>query len=303
MYGGLFGDLPAAKNAKSTDKATKEKEEEGTSANTTTTTTTTTTANNNDTHNQTATSTKAFTGTTKTPSEPPKQPSSIVQHVGLAGTTMAFVPTAARRGAVKRPIQQSNNNHKRRLISSESISSKKADSSTDSTRIQINESLSVNPPPPPQVTSSTTPSASSAAVSTVHSVTTGNKNNDMDQEHTWKLRQEALKDPYDPFVPNDLLLYWEQQAVVQETRQLRETQQRILQEQEDLRKRMQDERNQLLQQGEYDKLMEWSQGTFASAASRGRGRGVSNLPAWLVQRQQQQQQQNVGQSTNKEISE
>ena len=76
------------------------------------------------------------------------------------------------------------------------------------------------------------------------------------------------EDPYDPFVPNDLLEYWERQAV-----------QRALEEQQQVRRELEEKRRQLGAQttNPVNRMM-----------ARGRGRGVSNMPAWLVEKQRKE---------------
>lgn len=116
-------------------------------------------------------------------------------------------------------------------------------------------------------------------------------------------KDDAKNDWYDPFVPNDLLQYWDRQSAALEREKLVLLQHQRMQEQHDLRQRVQEERSRLHnnkdeQQQQYqsnNSATEQQQQRQQDAQiqkllePRGRGRGgLSNLPAWLVERQKQQ---------------
>jgi hypothetical protein len=136
------------------------------------------------------------------------------------------------------------------------------------------------------------------------------------------LNERAIEgnDVYNPMIPNDVLVYWEQQVIRKEQEQYERERQNIIQEQEMIRQQLEQERNQLLQQAiqaEKDAARETTstvtggkQVTTTDPAppsntpvpneyyqkiiqreqqrAIGRGRGnISNLPAWLIQKQQQ----------------
>ncbi len=89
-----------------------------------------------------------------------------------------------------------------------------------------------------------------------------------------------ITDPYDPYVPNDLLQYWDRQALIKEQQQLEQETRQALEHQKILREQLEHERQELQKQGNLVQL--------AGGLGRGRGRGVSNLPAWLVAKQQEE---------------
>ncbi len=122
-------------------------------------------------------------------------------------------------------------------------------------------------------------------------------------------------DIYNPMIPNDVLVYWEQQGLHKEQAQYEQERQSLLQQQEMIRQQLEQERNQLLQQAiraeqeetenatndesphvtdpstktnvYYQKMIQQEQ-----QRTMGRGRGnISNLPAWLIQKQQASQPQ------------
>lgn len=96
-------------------------------------------------------------------------------------------------------------------------------------------------------------------------------------------QQQAMRDdPYDPFRPNDILLWHQEQENLQRRERLEEERRVAIEAQEALRERLRQERQSLVDQNDYQRLAEHRQ------AHMSRGRGVSNLPAWLVERQQQQ---------------
>mmetsp|Transcript_627 Transcript_627/g.1822 ORF Transcript_627/g.1822 Transcript_627/m.1822 type:complete len:133 (+) Transcript_627:547-945(+) len=96
----------------------------------------------------------------------------------------------------------------------------------------------------------------------------------------------SVQDPYDPLCPNDLLQYWEKRALEKERHNLERQRQQALEQQEVLRRQLKREREELARGGD------GAHTNLASARPRilGRGRGVSNLPAWLQEKNQQRQQ-------------
>jgi hypothetical protein len=118
------------------------------------------------------------------------------------------------------------------------------------------------------------------------------------------LHEQAKQDPYDPFVPNDLLAYWERKAVEQQRQKLFRERQQALEAQEQLRLRLEQERQQILASGNIDRIVEfqqqqqysvpWNDNSSSSSSSSGVGRGrgaAKNLPAWLVEKQRKEREQ------------
>ena len=85
-----------------------------------------------------------------------------------------------------------------------------------------------------------------------------------------------MDDPYDPMVPNDLLQYWEHKALAAEREALERQRVEQLQQQQDLRRQL-----------DLERQREIDQQGFTVERPRGRGRGVSNLPAWMMAQQKQ----------------
>lgn len=84
---------------------------------------------------------------------------------------------------------------------------------------------------------------------------------------------EVIVDPYDPLLPNDLLDYWRSQEMARHRVAFEEEQRKAKEAQEK-------ERRAQLAAGNYQHLQ------------AGRGRGLSNLPKWLVDQQNAQARSN-----------
>mmetsp|Transcript_19864 Transcript_19864/g.28557 ORF Transcript_19864/g.28557 Transcript_19864/m.28557 type:complete len:496 (+) Transcript_19864:96-1583(+) len=90
------------------------------------------------------------------------------------------------------------------------------------------------------------------------------------------------EDPYDPSKPNDYLQWCEERIERRRLRRLEEENRRTLEEMERKREEIAQERARALQEGDLERV----QATMPSIG-RGRGRGVTNLPAWMTASSQQ----------------
>jgi hypothetical protein len=246
MYGGLFGDLPAAKNE---EKNGKPKAEEDPSSNINT-------DKKDDDKKRPATV---------------EASSSLVQNLGVAGTAVAFVPThiGRKRNAVakKKPAPVS--------IKPVSAISTPADNDI-SAQANLETADIVATISHPQLPLS---SSSQQAPLAVHSEAPSSTA--MAQEEPEEIRRlhENVTDPYDPYVPNDLLQYWERKAAERERIEMEREAQETLERQRAMQQQIEAERTKMLLAGN-------AVGAADSMGGRGRGRGVSNLPAWLVKQKQ-----------------
>lgn len=263
MYGGLFGDLPQAKSAKDSNCIiSEERSADGDPSG--------------------CTPGNAQKSSNASVSRSEKQ-SSIVKSVGNSGTAAAFVPLAALKPR-KRPAAPPSHKPAMFKKSASLISTpfgeetvvsierkaKQATTSQDIKAYQDSMKASV------LVTEE-------SRSDNVHSIV--NNTNKVDPDHDAstsdrkrRLRQIALDDPYDPMVPNDLLQYWESKAVAVEREKLERQQLENIREQQLLRQRLERERRELEREGDVDRLVQYEQ-------QHGRGRGVTNLPAWLLAKQ------------------
>ena len=99
---------------------------------------------------------------------------------------------------------------------------------------------------------------------------------------------DNVTDPYDPLVPNDLLQYWERQAAIVEREEIEREARETLKQQNAIREQLEMERQELEKSGDVNKIVQHMQKNTIPA--RGRGRGVSNLPAWVVEKQKKEGQ-------------
>lgn len=236
MYGGLFGDLPSAKNSSS--KEASDHGGEGNNAN--------------------------------KQQQKQDKPPSVVSGLGTAGTSMAFVPTALRQR--KRPAAALSSAPKLavpKLISVEKVVEDAHDNNNKSTVVEVApvEVGMVKPRQEREMSSSP----------------------QLLEEESDELRRlhESVTDFYDPLVPNDLLAYWERKAHEKQRLELERSARETLERQKRLREQLEQERQAIEATGDVKQIVQHRvERSMAGGAGRGRGRGVSNLPAWLVQKQQ-----------------
>lgn len=294
MYGGLFGDLPATK-ASSKKSGDQQKKEQNTE-------------------------------TTKIPkvSEPssiPKlalqAPSSaktknvsennlMLKAIGTAGTSLSFVPAAARRKKRPRPqstpVAAASTTEANVEVATSKVVSKtidKVDTSsiaftstwepsvvmTTNTKIITKISTTAN--------NNKTPSMGEQKD---QSSTLNNHSHQSQEQDNEKEEEEIvveIKDVYDPYVPNDLLQYWERQSLIRERQAMEREAKEALERQQMLRKKLEQEREELQRKGDYAKLLQPQTDPLINNNQRsggGRGRGVSNLPAWLIAQKRKEEE-------------
>jgi len=274
MYGGLFGDLPPAKR----DGNPSESESAA--------------ASNKAQANNTGEAKAPTPGTRKINIvQEPKavNPSSLVQTLGVAGTSMAFIPTHLNRKRNIARVQQQSLSSIRPTVSSADVSSivfetKKAAKvapvpAADFVACWKEEGqyvgMSIEKTGPQlHIHGSTAASLSFKELSTMPTVS---------EPEELRLLHESVSDIYDPLVPNDLLQYWESQAAIQERKEIENEARETMQAQMRMQQQLELEQQDFHKSGDVDKLMELEKSN--AMTGRGRGRGVSNLPAWLAERQ------------------
>ena len=114
-----------------------------------------------------------------------------------------------------------------------------------------------------------------------------------------RLLHASVVQPYDPYLPNDYLAHRERKKTEQVRRDMQRSALQRLDQQEKLRRKIEEERKKMLESGDFRKIVERSRdgdgvtagGAAGGAAGRGRGRGVTNLPAWLVKKQEEQKEE------------
>ena len=134
--------------------------------------------------------------------------------------------------------------------------------------------------------------------STTNEQTTYPENN---EPESLRLLHESVTDPYDPHCPNDYLAWRERKKTEQVRKDMQRTALQRLDQQEKMRKKIEEERKKILESGDFNKIVESQagrEGVGGVGRGRGRGRGIAtNLPAWLVKKQQEQKADSSSAST------
>jgi hypothetical protein len=214
-----------------------------------------------------------------------KKTKSIVESLGSAGTTMAFVPAALR---------------KRKATASKQIPARRKNASVQARVAGISTTSGGNIHEELQLKSSGMNATEEGTDEKEQDPEDNTKSSQEHAEEEYKEPQELTDlhasirsaDMYDPMAPNDYLAYKQRkeneslQADIQ--RQARKT----LEMQQKLRSQIESERRKALASGDLDKIIESRSSAIGisgdnSGRGRGRGRGMSNLPAWLIKKQQE----------------
>jgi hypothetical protein len=294
--GGLFGDLPPQNGSKEEDKSTRKKS-------------------------------KSVTIFIPPAGKKQKKSNPFLQTVGAAGTSMAFVPTALKR---KRPNRFSKLEKPVSVpptVTAVPDTTVATSSGSTSTSIiqptpQVNEAAAALPPKltePPlsfqeglgSMTHTTfTPASEQPASIEIHeqqsSHTLSNTKYTSQFLPVDPPELTEIKDPYDPYVPNDLAQYWDRQALAKERHELEREAREAFERQQALRLQLEKEREESQKRGDYQAIiqkqqeqLQQQQQVLAMGRGRGRGRGrrVSNLPAWLVEKQRKEQEEQLGSAT------
>jgi hypothetical protein len=324
MYGGLFGDLPEASNSKGKGNTTDQKTD-GHGAVIVSTFTNSETDDNR---------IRKLDGP-KSRQESKTSSSSVVRSLGATGTSMAFIPAAARRKKAPPPpiapvvstcpsittttAVNSTQQIQREISRSVVASSKANHHPTDAVAARTLSSINVEPFQVVHEQASSEPDKTPAVAGPSVKIqqqheywTSEDSQHQQQQQHHHgeneepeslrRLHEKATeKDPYDPMFPNDLLLYWESKAFEKERKRLEMEHRESVKQQERLRQQLEKERQDLANSGNMARLAQHEQDVEQQQRERqrvmsgGRGRGLSNLPAWLVEKQRQEAR-GVGQS-------
>jgi hypothetical protein len=246
MYGGLFGELPLTKKTKSSDKETTVDAPAVPAQDSS--------KQEKDTHqNDASTSSK-------------KRPASVISSLGSAGTSMAFVPSALRNR------KRNNTSVGATVGASAGAGAPRIPPASSSVRSVVAEPANKPTRPPDE----------STTVSHIHSKQTQETPFLEHEAEAMRQLHASVVDVYDPHVPNDLFVYWDCKTMEKQRIELEREAQETLQRQESLRKQLEQERESITKSGNFEDIV---QHYTQTSMGRGRGRGVSNLPAWLVQKQ------------------
>jgi hypothetical protein len=209
-----------------------------------------------------------------------------VDTIGNAGTTMAFVPAALRKRktvvkTIVRP-RKSQVRHQTSLDLDADTSSSIIHRDSESCEVENNQATTGTPDE------------------------SNGQNNDRqqhEQEEEYKEPQHLTDlhasvrsaDMYHPMMPNDYLAYKQRKENELLQANLEKQAQITLEMQRKLREQIEEERRKALDSGDVNKIIESRlakpmEKAVTNGIGRGRGRGLSNLPAWLVKKQQEENQ-------------
>jgi len=209
-------------------------------------------------------------------------PTSLVESIGNAGTAFAFVPAALRK---KKPTAPSGGG-----TSAGGPGAKRPRTNQQgavglppSQEQQEQQEQQQQPPKQKDTSTSITPP-------------TRPSGDNQNHEPEWLRQLHASVQPqdrYDPLVPNDYLAYRERRAQEQEQIRMERAAKEQLEVQRRVRERIEEERRAAEEAGDLDRIVESRAVSVAASVGgagrgRGRGRGTSNLPAWLVKKQQEE---------------
>lgn len=233
--------------------------------------------------------------------------SSLVKSIGTAGTMMAFVPHAIRNKKRKSGSGSHTRTMAKQDLAGSQPSSSIAQLMVDSI-VNNNDVIRKSPSEIIVHMKSDTPSVNGAENEYIRDDYNNNDcNNDTDDDdddepyldnepEAMRLLHARLTQPYDPYCPNDYLAYRERKKMEQIRKDMQASALQRLEQQEMLRKKVEEERKKLLESGDFSKIVEKSRGDREGVAvgggkGNGRGRGVTNLPAWLVKKQDEQKEE------------
>lgn len=296
MYGGLFGDLPATKaSSKKSDDPQKQEQ------------------------NTETTKISKVSEPSSIPKLALQAPSSakpknvsennqMLKAIGNAGTSLSFVPAAARRKKRPRPLTTpvataASTTEAKVEVATSKVVSKTIDK-VDTSSIAFTSTwepsvvMTTNTKIIPKVsTTANNNKTLSMGEQKDQSSTRNNNHSHQSQEQDNEKEEEEIvveiKDVYDPYVPNDLLQYWERQSLIRERQAMEREAKEALERQQMLRKKLEQEREELQRKGDYAKLLQPLQTDPLINNQRsggGRGRGVSNLPAWLIAQKRKEEE-------------
>ena len=319
--GGLFGDLPTAKNNASGDKTGKVEE---------------------NIHKKQSPSSLSLNNPKKndendnTKGPVSKKSVSLVGALGNAGTRMAFVPTSLVRKRNRASTSNStstgpfiNQTKREKLgasVGNESTESNSLHLSHESTKdtdtlkssqdgvvkvLDKNECTKNDEDNSTAIVteisneSTTSTHSSTLAPAPAPAPTPVSPAESSQESEQMRLLHASVTDEnrYDPFVPNDLLAYRERKKNERRRDQLEKSARETLRMQQIMREKIEEERKKVEATGDYQKIVENRIKTAIGdtdsnniidnnrmegrGRGRGIGRGVSNLPAWLIKKQEE----------------
>eukprot|EP00986_Skeletonema_menzelii_P013453 scaffold7852_cov151-Skeletonema_menzelii.AAC.18 len=225
-----------------------------------------------------------------------KSAASLVSTVGKAGTLLAFVPQAISQARKKKKISSQHQPQKTALDMNE----KEEAESTAAVMRTITAGNHTTAQPEPKLENERT--------ETNNIEQTCDEPYVENEPESIRLLHESVSpaNAYNPHFPNDYLAHLERKKTERIQKELQQSALQRLDQQEKLRKKIEEERRKIESSGDVNKIVEMrsglgggnGNGMEGAGRGRGRGRGTQNLPAWLVRKQQEEQQKAVEETSS-----
>lgn len=243
-----------------------------------------------------------------------KSAPSLVSSVGKAGTSLAFVPQAIAQARKKKKVSSHDVSKNKINIPRSGAADEKQ---TESIAIQNDGELLSQ-----KVPTTSNKVIEKSAIIDAKSTTAQHASHEQDDDINVDTNEEQQyeepylenepesirllhasvtpENAYNPHYPNDYLSHLERKKTERIQKELQQSALQRLDQQEKLRKKIEEERRKIESSGDANKIVEsrmmmgGSDSTNSAGVGgggRGRGRRVQNLPAWLVKKQQEEEQQ------------
>lgn len=238
---------------------------------------------------------------------------SLVSSLGVAGTSMAFVPAAIAQARKRKKMAQQQQQQQQQPTqtkiqkiqeqpSDNDIQNKEPDETSKET-----DECNIIPENGREgaIEDDCQKISSRISQNSLDDTLDSNRNDtalqheDQDPPHLRQLHASVTPEQtYNPHFPNDYLAYRERKKTERLRKDLEREARERLEKQEMLRKRIEEERRKIEESGDLEKIVEsrlgGGQDVMGAGRGRGRGRGVNNLPAWLIQKRQEMKDANMG---------
>lgn len=236
-----------------------------------------------------------------------KSTGSLVSKVGKAGTSLAFVPQALSQARKKKKIIPTQQQQPKKIEQNKETAEAPQQSAVATQEKEGAESTAVVNNHQSLDTSTVGNYTTAQPETKLENQSTETNNIEQTYEEPYienepesiRLLHESVTpaNAYNPHFPNDYLAHLERKKTERIQKELQQSALQRLDEQEKLRKKIEEERRKIESSGDVNKIVEMHSdlsggngyGMGGAGRGRGRGRGAQNLPAWLVRKQQEQQ--------------
>lgn len=206
------------------------------------------------------------------PDSKPKHQPSVLSALGSKGTAMSFMPTALRQRKRPGPVSTLPPSMAKLTCF---VKHEPMPSLLERVHDEVTQITMANEDP----------------IASLHTLKLPIPSLEVESEELRELHANVT-DPYDPHLPNDLQAYWSRKATEKHRQSLEKEAREALERQQRLRDELERERQDLEKKGDINQIV---QHRVQTSMGRGRGRGVLNLPAWVVNKQKEEARLGTGQ--------